>query len=370
MIDLTPLEVRKKKGDFRRAMRGYEPALVDDFLDIVADRLEQVVRDNLSLGERVARADQQVAEYRDRERALTEALVTAQEMREEMRQQTAREIDLARRTAEQEAAQLRSSAQQEVDKLRSSARTEVDALRLSAREEASQLRSTAIHEREREEEAVRRLRSRQQQFMTTYRGFLEREIAELSVMDRTFEIAGATALASPATAPVQAPAPVSVVESVMEMIVVTQPVPAHVERGSVDTDAIADAYFTETQPEASSATSEDLSLADLDDLEPVAEDDDDLSFEFTEPFEPEPFEEEPVVAEADEDELEELDALDTFEDDEEDELTAALLRNAAAAGYKVPEDDELLLDDAVSDTAAEPKPKPGWLPGLLDDEAS
>ena len=25
MIDLTPLEVRQKKGDFRRAMRGYEP---------------------------------------------------------------------------------------------------------------------------------------------------------------------------------------------------------------------------------------------------------------------------------------------------------------------------------------------------------
>ena len=40
MIDLTPLEVRKKKGDFRRGLRGYDPPQVDDFLDIVADRLE------------------------------------------------------------------------------------------------------------------------------------------------------------------------------------------------------------------------------------------------------------------------------------------------------------------------------------------
>jgi DivIVA domain-containing protein len=52
MIDLTPLDVRKKKGDFRRAMRGYEPALVDDFLDLVAERLEELVRENIGLRER------------------------------------------------------------------------------------------------------------------------------------------------------------------------------------------------------------------------------------------------------------------------------------------------------------------------------
>src|SRR5688500_5262723 len=64
MIDLTPLEVRKKKGDFRRAMRGYDPALVDDFIDLVADRLEQLVRDHFALTERVGRQEQQIAEDR------------------------------------------------------------------------------------------------------------------------------------------------------------------------------------------------------------------------------------------------------------------------------------------------------------------
>jgi hypothetical protein len=76
-------------------MRGYDPALVDDFLDLVADRLDELVRENLALSERVGRQDQQVAEYRERERALTEALVTAQEMREEMRRQTSREAEAA-----------------------------------------------------------------------------------------------------------------------------------------------------------------------------------------------------------------------------------------------------------------------------------
>ena len=55
MIDLTPLEVRKKKGDFRRGFRGYDAELVNDFLDLVADRMEELVRENMSLAERFGR---------------------------------------------------------------------------------------------------------------------------------------------------------------------------------------------------------------------------------------------------------------------------------------------------------------------------
>ena len=109
MIDLTPLDVRKKKGDFRRGLRGYEPQQVDDFLDVVADRLDALVREHQAFGDQVRRLEQQVAEYREREKALTEALVTAQEMREEMRAQVAREADLSRRTAEQDADRIRAS---------------------------------------------------------------------------------------------------------------------------------------------------------------------------------------------------------------------------------------------------------------------
>ena len=32
MIDLTPLDVRKKRGDFRKMLRGYDPQEVDSFL--------------------------------------------------------------------------------------------------------------------------------------------------------------------------------------------------------------------------------------------------------------------------------------------------------------------------------------------------
>ena len=155
MIDLTPLEVRKKKGDFRRLMRGYDPAQVDDFLDLVADRLEQVVRDGIANVERVAVLEAQVTDFRERERALTEALVTAQQMREEIRKQVAKEAELSRQEAEQA---------------------------------AENIRSTAVLVRQREEEAIRRLRARQMQLLQSYRSFLERELAELSVMAETLEV--------------------------------------------------------------------------------------------------------------------------------------------------------------------------------------
>jgi cell division initiation protein len=161
MIDLTPLEVRKKKGDFRRQMRGYDPELVDDFLDLVADRLEQLVRENMAIHERVSLLDGQVSDYRDREKALTEALVTAQEMRDEVRKQVAKEAELSRRESESQ---------------------------------SEMIRSAAIQAREREEHAIRRLRARQAQLVETYRTFLERELAELTVMAETLEVARSRAV--------------------------------------------------------------------------------------------------------------------------------------------------------------------------------
>jgi DivIVA domain-containing protein len=173
MIELTPLDVRKKKGDFRRGLRGYEPQQVDDFLDIVADRLDAVVRDAVSMHERVSRLEQQVSDYRDREKALTEALVTAQQMREDMRTQSTREVELIRKQAEQEAESIKSSA---------------------------------VAAREREEDSLRQLRIRQVQFLSSYRTFLEHELADLQSMSRALEVYGSGVAGPPQRAAAPSPA--------------------------------------------------------------------------------------------------------------------------------------------------------------------
>ncbi|HWV55885.1 MAG TPA: DivIVA domain-containing protein, partial [Longimicrobiales bacterium] len=169
MIELTPLEIRQKKNDFRRVMRGYDPAAVDDFLETVAAHLEVVVRERMRLADEVEKASQLVVEYRERERALTEALVTAQEMREVVRTQSEKEAALIRREAEAEAERIRDEARR----------------RLKA-----------------EEQAYEQLRGRRLELIRTYRRFLEREMNELSALEHTLELETRT---EPVVAPVAVP---------------------------------------------------------------------------------------------------------------------------------------------------------------------
>ncbi len=116
MMDLTPLDVRKKKDDFRRIVRGYDPAQVESFLDLVADRLERLVQSELRLKEQGELLREQLTAFQERERALNEALVTAQELREEARAQAEKAAGLTVREAQQEAEALTRQAELAVER--------------------------------------------------------------------------------------------------------------------------------------------------------------------------------------------------------------------------------------------------------------
>jgi len=105
-MELTPLDVRKKKDDLRRTVRGYEPAQVDTFLELVADRFEAMVQEEVRLKEQVKGLKERLAGFEERERALNEALIAAQELREEARLQADKQANLRLQEAEQESERL------------------------------------------------------------------------------------------------------------------------------------------------------------------------------------------------------------------------------------------------------------------------
>jgi cell division initiation protein len=105
-MDLTPLDVRKKKDDLRRTVRGYDPAQVDGFLDLLADRLEEVVQEEVRLKEQVTQLRERLGSFEERERALNEALIAAQELREEARLQAEKQAGLRIQEADQQAERL------------------------------------------------------------------------------------------------------------------------------------------------------------------------------------------------------------------------------------------------------------------------
>jgi len=114
MIDLTPLDVRKKKDDFRRSVRGYDAQQVDAFLAVVADCLERHVREHVVLSDRIEQQKHQLESYRARERALNEALLAAQELREEARLQSERDAAVRVREAEMRAGAVLADAERAV----------------------------------------------------------------------------------------------------------------------------------------------------------------------------------------------------------------------------------------------------------------
>ncbi len=100
---LTALDVRRY--DFGNALRGYDRARVDQFRDQVAEELERLSRVNQELETKARNFHEQLKSFRDRDKALNEALVSAQQLRGEIRAQAEREAQLILREAQSEAAQ-------------------------------------------------------------------------------------------------------------------------------------------------------------------------------------------------------------------------------------------------------------------------
>ncbi len=139
MIDesfhLTSLDVRR--FDFGRSLRGYSPEKVEQFRDQVAEELERLTRVNQDLDTKARSFHEQLRAFRERDKALNEALVTAQQLRAEVREQAEREAQLLIREAQSESQRLVEQAKSEVRRMEQ----ELDSLDRSRRTYLVQMRA-------------------------------------------------------------------------------------------------------------------------------------------------------------------------------------------------------------------------------------
>lgn len=170
MIDLTPLDVRKKRGDFKKSLRGYDAVEVDGFLELVAERMEELVKANITLEERAQRLGEQVVSLGGRERAVNEALVTAQQLRDEIRGQAQREADQLRREAERDSSQMRKEAERDAEHLQKEAKLE-----------AKQLLADAERQLEERKQALSEIETHRTRFLESYRQLLHRQMELVQV---------------------------------------------------------------------------------------------------------------------------------------------------------------------------------------------
>jgi DivIVA domain-containing protein len=139
MIDesfhLTSLDVRRY--DFGRSLRGYNPEKVEQFREQVAEEMDRLGRINADLDTKARSFHEQLRAFRERDKALNEALVSAQQLRSELRDQAEREAQLILKEAQAEGERLIEAARAEVRRMES----ELDSLDRSRRTYLSQMRA-------------------------------------------------------------------------------------------------------------------------------------------------------------------------------------------------------------------------------------
>lgn len=152
-FQLTAGDVRAQ--EFGRAMRGYDRGEVEEFKERVADEMERLLRERFQLSERLRAAQEQLRTFQERERAINDALVGAQELRGQLSVQAEREADV---------------------------------IRAEARQQAEQIVGQARHDEQMLQERLAATERQFHAYVASFRTLLERQLAELEALDPAVRI--------------------------------------------------------------------------------------------------------------------------------------------------------------------------------------
>jgi len=109
---ITPLDIQQMV--FKSRFRGYDKEEVNRFLEDLAQTVESLNRDNAISREKIVFLEQQVAELKRTEATLSNTLVSAQSLAEDVKRTAQREADLVMKEAELKAGELLRQARVEL----------------------------------------------------------------------------------------------------------------------------------------------------------------------------------------------------------------------------------------------------------------
>lgn len=89
---ITPIEIQQHQ--FKTKLFGYDTSAVDPFLEMLADELERLHKQNNELKESLARTRSSLDQMREREKTLQETLMTAQLVTKELKINAQKEAEI------------------------------------------------------------------------------------------------------------------------------------------------------------------------------------------------------------------------------------------------------------------------------------
>ncbi len=115
-MKITPLDI--KKQEFETKFRGFDKAEVISFLEMISEEMENLIRENLELKEKLQRATDKLTDYTKIESALQNTLMATQESAEQMKSSAKEKAELIIREANGRAEKILSNNYEELSKMR------------------------------------------------------------------------------------------------------------------------------------------------------------------------------------------------------------------------------------------------------------
>lgn len=114
-MKITPLDIRQMR--FGTQFRGYPPKEVDFFLERLAEEVEEILKENLNLRDKIEEQEEVIFELRKKEGALTHTLVAVQKTIDDMKAAAQKEGELIIRQAELRGEEIAQAATHRVTQL-------------------------------------------------------------------------------------------------------------------------------------------------------------------------------------------------------------------------------------------------------------
>jgi cell division initiation protein len=145
-MKITPVDIEQQQ--FRVKFRGFDMAEVDAFLDVVAEEMDALIRENMGLKEEIKKLRDEIEAFRSREKVINDTMVSCQKI----------------------AADLKANAEKEAELVVSQARAEADRIITENHQRLAQVRQELLD-----------LRKRKIQFETALRSMVESHLKMLDL---------------------------------------------------------------------------------------------------------------------------------------------------------------------------------------------
>ena len=115
-MKITPLDIQHKVFDTQ--WRGYNKLQVDQFLEEIAESVEELTKQNLILKEKLNGKDEELSQLKRAESTLTSTLISTQSFVDQLKRGAQRDADLVVKEAELKAEEILAQSRTEHVELR------------------------------------------------------------------------------------------------------------------------------------------------------------------------------------------------------------------------------------------------------------